>query len=574
MKGRRVLCVIVMILFVTNCYPFPQSPVTADPIPKTIQGIVDPNSTTGVLAYPGATIFYIQNRTNEGQDVDIMYQGGGIEYYMQGIEDSITDWEIGDPGVVVVDVENGTYFDGDRAGYVAYVKDILDATAAQTFPTVELQKISIPTLVGNGTGFINISWVPLNNTNGLIAGYTIYRSTTNDSDLSWSLVGGSVNAPLMDLWFNDTTVTGGSTYYYSVKVCIIGYQNNDPGLVENYQCQYFSEGSVAIVANTSGGVPGAPSELRVHKGGDIWGGNQGDIVLNWTAPFIDFGLLVKNIVYYDMDITDGFQYTSFIEFDPNASAGGDPDWCILPGWEADPNNYSFIVRTTGDVQGGLENLTGTNIGYKYIMTLQKNPGFVTQFKWLSIPYHSDYTKASDICGPLEEFTNNTIIDTLVKWNFTTQKYDYRHWALFPPPAHWQGDFVINPGDALGVIVTTNVSYEWSIVGSHNDSFQFELIKNPAPNTQFRTLSLPYHKTYNFASDICSPVGDFNDNTVIDTLVHWNFTTQRYDRRYWAAFPPPPHWSGDFAITLPPGDTLGFIITTDIANYWTPEVITL
>jgi hypothetical protein len=426
----------------------------------------------------------------------------------------------------------------------------------------------------NGTGFINVSWTPLNDTNGLIAGYTIYRSLTNDSDGSWSLVGGSVNSPLTEPWFNDTTVTGGTTYYYSMKVCFVGYQNGDPGQVDNYECQYFGQGSGPISTGISGGVPGAPSELRVHKGGEDWGGNQGDIVLNWTAPTTDFGYLVQNIVYYDMDITDGFQYADFIEFSPNSTVGGDPDWCILPGWESDSNNYSFIVRTTGDTQGGLENLTGTNIGFKFIMILQKNPGFVTQFKWISIPYHCDYTKASDICGPLEEFTNNTVIDALVKWNFTAQEYDGRHWALFPPPAHWQGDFPIDQGDALGVIVTTDVPYEWSIVGSHDDSFQFELITNPPPATQFKVLSLPYHKAYNNASDICGPAMDFPDNSVIETLIQWNFTTQKYDSRFWALFPPPAHWTSDFAIAPSPGDAIGFIITTDTSYYWSPEVITL
>ena len=573
MRGRKLLCFIVMGLLMINYYSLPQSSVKADPVPKTIYGVVDPNSTTGKLAFPGSVIFYILNRTDEGQDVDIMNQGSGIEYYFLAIEDSIVDWQEGDPGVVVVNVENGTYVEGNRAGFVAYVTSLLDGSGAQIFPTVELQKIPIPTMVSNGTGFINISWVPLNNTYGLIAGYTVYRSTTNDSDLNWSLVGGSVNAPLNDLWFNDTNVIGGVDYYYSLKVCFVGYQYDDPGQVDNYQNQYFGEGSAPMPSFPSEGIPGAPTDLKVHKGGEEWAGSLGDIVLNWTAPVIDFGYLVKNIVYYDMDITDGFQYTSFIEFDPNASAGGDPDWCILPGWDADSNNYSFIVRTTGDTQGGLENLTGTNIGYKYIMILQKNPGFVTQFKWVSIPYHCDYTKASDICGPMEEFTDNSVIDTLVKWNFTTQGYESRHWALFPPPAHWQDDFIINPGDALGVIVTTNTPYEWSIVGSHNDLLQIVLKRNPT-GQQFMTLSLPYHKIYKNASDICGPGKEFPDNTIIDTLVHWNFTAQKYDRRYWAPFPPPASWQVDFAITPSPGDALGVIITTDTAYYWTPEVITL
>jgi hypothetical protein len=570
MRERRVLCLVVISLLILNFYTITQLPITADLTVKNIRGDVNPNSTTGAFAYPGNVTFYIQNRTNEGGDIDIMNSSGSVESYMSAIEDSILDWQIGDPGVVVVDVENGTYLTDDRAGYVAYTTDLLDGNTNQTFPTVELQKITIPSLFINGTGFINISWSDLNNSNGLMAGYTVYRSTTNDSDGSWSLVGGSVNAPLTELWFNDTTVIDGNTYYYSLKVCFIGYQNDDPGQVDNYQNLYFGEGSAPITSYDSGGIPGAPSELRVHNGGEKWGGNSGDIVLNWTAPTIDFGFLLKNIVYYDLDITDGFQYTNFIEFDPNASAEGDPDWCILPGWDADSNNYSFIVRTTGDSQGGLENLTGTNIGYKYIMTLQKNPGPGTQFKWISIPYHSDYKMASDICGPMKEFTNNTIIDTIVKWNFTLQENDYRHWALFPPPAHWQGDFVIYPGDSLGIIVTTDVAYEWSIVGSHDDSLQFELLKNPAPSTSLKTLSLPYHTEYNYASDISGPGAEFTDGSVIEVVMRWNHSTQYFDYRSWS--PLFSSWIGDFFIE--PGDAIGFIVSSATSYYWTPEVIIL
>lgn len=573
MRGRRAVILIIIGMMIIVCPSLLVREIGADIDQKTIQGEVEPNS-TGEIAYPGNVTFYILNRTNEGMHYDIMYQGMGMEYYSSNISVSINNWQVGDPCVVIVDIERGSYPSGDRAGYVAYSTGLLDAFPSQTFLTVELQKIHTPIIVSNGTGFINISWAPLNNTNGLVAGYTIYRSTTNGSvagDSDWQLVGGGVNTPLTDLYFNDTTVVGGTTYYYSVKVCFIGYQNDDPGQVDNYQNQYFGEGSAPMTTMTSGGVPGAPSELRVHKGAQEWGGNPGDIVLNWTAPTIDFGFLVKNIIYYDMDITDGFQYTSFIEFDPNASAGGDPDWCILPGWDADSNNYSFIVRTTGDVQGGLENLTGTNIGYKYIIILQKNPGFVKQYKWISLPYHSDFTKASDICGPLEEFTNNTIIDTLVKWNFTSQENDYRHWALFPPPAHWQGDFAINPGDSLGIIVTTDVAYEWSIVGSHYDSLQIELKKNPDPSTSMKIISLPYHTAYNYASDISGPGAEFIDGSIIEAVLKWNYSTQQYDYRTWYG-PPFNTWVGDFNIE--PGDALGLGISSSTAYYWTPEVIIL
>jgi hypothetical protein len=347
--------------------------------------------------------------------------------------------------------------------------------------------------------------------------------------------------PLVDIWFNASI--GGKTY--------------------------------SVLYNIGEGMPGAPTGLMVHKGGGLWGGIAGDLVLEWTAPTVDYGLLVANVVYYDMDLSDGFQYTTYVVFGVNATGAGTTDGCLLPGWDADANNYAFIVRTTGDVPGGPnENSIGTNMGYKYIITLQKNPSTGTQFRWISLPYYCDYTMASDICDTGAEFPDNTVIDLLVKWNFATQTYDSRYWSSFPPPAHWQDDFAINPGDALGVIITTDVPYDWSIVGSYDDTVQFELLKNPATGTQFMTMSLPYHKDYVSASDICGPGMEFTDNTYFDNLVQWNFVTQTYDSRYWSSVPPPAHWQGDFTINASPGDALGFIVTADTSYYWTPAVITV
>jgi hypothetical protein len=251
MRSRRGLKrpIALLVVFVLAMSVLAMTSV-ADPVPKRIQGQVDPNPDTNV-AFPGVSTFYIQNRTDEGQDVDVM-NTAGVEYYDQAIEDSITNWDVGDPGVVIVDVEHGTYGTNDRAGYVAYATDILDGTGSQVFPTVVLQKIPTAQFEANGTGFINVSWSALPDPDGLIAGYKVYRSTTNASDLDWTLVGGSVNAPLTDMWYNDTSVTEGMTYYYSVKVCFIGYQGNNPLNVDNYQNMYFGEGSIPIMAPLSG----------------------------------------------------------------------------------------------------------------------------------------------------------------------------------------------------------------------------------------------------------------------------------------------------------------------------------
>jgi hypothetical protein len=302
------------------------------------------------------------------------------------------------------------------------------------------------------------------------------------------------------------------------------------------------------------------------------------LVLNWTSPTINHSHIKYNIVYYDTDLSNGFQYTDYMYFAPNSTNPGDPDWCILEGFLADSNDYAFIVRTTNNTVGNNENETGTNVGYKYVMDLQKNPGPGTQFKWISLPYFCDYTKFSDIVGPGKEFTDNTNIDTLVKWNFTSQKYDKAQWVPFPLPAHWEMkyDYAINPGDSLGVIITTDVLHEWKIVGSHDDTFEVIFEKNPGPGTQFKTASLPYHKTYQLFSDIVGPGKDFVDNTVIDTMVQWNFTAQRYDKAQWVPFPLPAHWEmkWDYTINLSPGDALGFIVTTAAAVPWTPQVMSI
>lgn len=320
-------------------------------------------------------------------------------------------------------------------------------------------------------------------------------------------------------------------------------------------------------------MPGSPFDLRVHKGGGAWGGAAGDLVLYWKAPSVDWDNLAMNIVYYDMDLTDGFQYANWIMFAPNSSVSGGDDWCYLPGWLANSNNYGFVVRTTGDTQGTAnENLIGTNIGYKYVMVLEKNPTG-QQFKWISLPYFCDYATASDIAGTGGEFTDNLVIDTLVRWNYNTQRYDRWVWTLAPPPPKWDGDdFTINPGDSLGVIITTAAPVEWKIVGSYDDTLEFALIKNPTGQS-FMTLSLPYHKAYVYPSDIAGTGSEFTDNSIIDTIVQWNFTTQRYDRWFWILAPPPPKWGGfDFEINPSPGEALGFIITASASYPYKPEVL--
>jgi hypothetical protein len=310
-------------------------------------------------------------------------------------------------------------------------------------------------------------------------------------------------------------------------------------------------------------MPGEPTDLRVHINGN-------DLDLEWLAPTTDYGFLVKNIVYYDSDLSDGFQYTSYQVFDPANSGPGTPDGATLTGMYADANNYAFIVHTTGDTgQGGpFENPIGTNVGYKYGISLLKNMVKSSQLV-VSVPYHNDWTMASDITGAGTEFTDNTIIDTISKWNYTLQTWEARSWnGLF---MWWEDDFPVNPGDALVVTVTTTSPYLWKLVGAYDDTFDFVFLQNVGKSSQIFT-SLPYHKSYVMASDVTGPGTEFIDNAIVDTVSQWNYIDQTWNSRSWNGLFM--WWEDEFPIFAAPGDHLVFTITTTSPYNWQPQVISL
>jgi len=256
MLGRNKALFVVLVLLATIVSV--SIPTMSDPVPKTVFGYVDPNSGTAAVAYPGSVVIYIQNRTSEQKDIDVMYEQPPPPqyywYYASAIEDAITDWNTDDPAIVIVDVEHGTYPGGDRIGYVAYSNATLDSSGSQVFPTVELQMIPIPEVVSYDANHINISWTPLPDPYGLIAGYTVYRSETNASDADWgaSPIGGSRNNPITDDYYRDETITGGVTYYYALKVCFKGITDEPWDMtVDNHENQYFGIGSEPITPPAS-----------------------------------------------------------------------------------------------------------------------------------------------------------------------------------------------------------------------------------------------------------------------------------------------------------------------------------
>ncbi len=302
--------------------------------------------------------------------------------------------------------------------------------------------------------------------------------------------------------------------------------------------------------------PGAPTQLRVHRGPWNAIGGPDDLVLSWISPTWNWDNLTKNIVYYDTDISNGFQYTSFRIVDPNSTFEGDADWCLLPGYHLDGNDYAFIIHTTGDTVASYENMTGTNVGYKYGITLTSAINRI----WVSIPYHSDYDFASDITT--DSFPDGEAVTAVERWNYTKQDYDSRLWF-----GMWVNDFDIEPGDAIHLSINplgSALPYTWKIVGAHDPDFQFELIENSGPLTDYKMLSLPYHRTYQMASDITA---EFPDKTKISVVGHYNYTIPKWEARRYAVV----GWFDDFSILPSPTDVVYFYVTSPASYYWTPQV---
>jgi predicted transcriptional regulator len=250
-KRNRELTLIILGLMMLSFFLSPMEYAQGDTEFKQIHGNVIGDSGTGVRAYHpdpaqnGFVYYYIVNRTNEGNGTDPMKTSGGIDYYDPVISNNLTDWQAGDTLMLIVEIENGDW-GIDRAGYIAYTGITLDASLAQMVPDIVLQKIPAPIVFGAGPDFINITWTPFIDIHEINVGYKVYRSTTNgtiDQNKDWKLVGGDIDNPVPEPYFNDTTVLGGFEYYYAIKMCFKGNANNNIVEVDNYENRYLGEGS-------------------------------------------------------------------------------------------------------------------------------------------------------------------------------------------------------------------------------------------------------------------------------------------------------------------------------------------
>jgi fibronectin type 3 domain-containing protein len=134
--------------------------------------------------------------------------------------------------------------------------------------------VTVPTEPKNlaessGDSYVNLTWLPPSSDGGTeITNYVIYKGTESGGEEYLKKSGN-------ELFYNDTKVTNGITYYY--YVCA----ENEVGIGE------LSDEIVAIPQT----VPSAPRNLEESKGDSY-------IYLTWTEPLNDGGSPITNYLIY------------------------------------------------------------------------------------------------------------------------------------------------------------------------------------------------------------------------------------------------------------------------------------
>ncbi|NPA76016.1 MAG: peptidase S53, partial [Euryarchaeota archaeon] len=100
--------------------------------------------------------------------------------------------------------------------YVVAENAVGNSTASNQVNVTPQVGVTVPAAprnltVTSGAGYVNLTWeVPENNGGANITAYKIYRGTASGEEILIATV------PATQLWYNDTSVSYGPTYYYYV----------------------------------------------------------------------------------------------------------------------------------------------------------------------------------------------------------------------------------------------------------------------------------------------------------------------------------------------------------------------
>ncbi len=223
----------------------------------------------------------------------------------------------------------------------------------------------------------------------------------------------------------------------------------------------------------------------------------------------------------------------------------------------DGQDHYYVVRAYDSVS--FEISTNSTMGVKIAKALTVSPGQATIY-WMSLPFVSEYSSASDITSELTQSNINLV----AKWDRTSQDVVSYYYAR----GKWRGrDFSIGAGD--GIYVSPIVGFTWDIVGTDSDatiSLPFSGV--PTKNNK-HWISVPYTGVHTRASDI---VWDIEGGTGPGTNMFivevglWDPGSQS-ERVYYYT---PTGWTGDDFL-LSPGD--GIYLKMVQSYIWSPLLLT-
>jgi hypothetical protein len=343
----------------------------------------------------------------------------------------------------------------------------------------------------------------------------------------------------------DTTYTDGKDYYYATTLPV-----TTPPLYGYY----------FVATDGSDWATGTPTNCK--DGPEVPGGG--------TPPAAPPNLWVErsdpNIIVHWDTVTGADSYNAYRSMDRFAAFPS--GWTLASemtnswthaGAYGDTNTWFYVVRADNTTNGESTNST---MGVKLHKDLGTPYSVGRNIYWISLPYDSIYTKASDIVMDIEgSMGAPSMINAVCKWNPTTQNT-----KLFIYAKRWRGqDFPISPGDGI-CINSINANWDWIITGT--DASEMLGFTYNVGKGNINWISLPYTTDYKSASEIVMDIEGslITTPTKINVVAMWDPVTQAVMRFFWSGT----DWTGtDFAIA--PGE--GYYLEITSTFTWTPDLVT-
>ncbi|MDG6219942.1 MAG: right-handed parallel beta-helix repeat-containing protein [Candidatus Thermoplasmatota archaeon] len=300
-----------------------------------------------------------------------------------------------------------------------------------------------------------------------------------------------------------------------------------------------------------------------------------DIVLGWGH--VEWGGNVDRFnVYRSLD--------RFAVFPGGWSLIGDGVFVqshVDAGVYVDGNTYFYVVVPRNPVYVG----PGSEVVVKQSRTFTRNAAN-SNVMWVSIPYNSGITQASDIVVALEGGTGagtNLKIEAIFKWDPVAQSSSEFYGYTPSPPAlrGWNSgtNFAISPGDGIAIALSaTATTFDWVILGTDNVPGVSRTFTRNAANSNVMWVSIGPGTTYTQASDIVLALEGgtgAGTNLKIEAIFKWDPVAQSASEFY-GYTPSPPAlrgWNSGTNFAISPGDGIAIALSATATTFtWTFDIL--